>query len=321
MNFTDWLILNQYNGDIVKAIESLRPSTDYVKDYIFPVAMAFASAFFGGVSAVYINRRQELQKIARDNLVTSIQAINLAHDCLTNLISIKTNYINIDSDEPLVRFGRFTTIVTKSDDVRFNNSSLYFIQQIPTANKNIIESVIWMVRHRILRMKIITPSSEELRGTWRNTVRIGTMFGNYNEAMSLLKFRNELNEQVKDKILMHGHGHGHGHELSFEEVQRILDKKLCTGIIDMTETCIALIDHLIIEFYHFLLEFPAVAESNIELSRVREWGRVPTYENKQETFLKCLEPIKQPDFKKFFAYTGMTEQEAREKYTFKSWFG
>lgn len=48
MNFTDWLILNQYNGDIVKAIESLRPSTDYVKDYIFPVAIAFASAFLVG---------------------------------------------------------------------------------------------------------------------------------------------------------------------------------------------------------------------------------------------------------------------------------
>ncbi|HDX8483129.1 TPA: hypothetical protein RQN45_005233 [Klebsiella oxytoca] len=316
MNFTDWLILNQYNGDIVKAIESLRPSTDYVKDYIFPVAIAFASAFFGGVSAVYINRRQELQKIARDNLMTSIQAIILAHDCLNNLVSIKTNYLNIDSDEPLIRFSQFTTIITKFDNITFNSNSLYFIRQIPTANKNLIESFIWKVKHRILRMKIKNPSSEDLRGTWRNTVRVSAMFGNYNEAMSLLKFRNELNEQVKDKVLMYGHGD----DIAFEEVQHILGKKLCTGIIDITETCIALIDHLIVEFYHFLLEFPAVAESNIELGRVREWGRVPTYENKQEIFLKCLEPIKQPDFKKFFAYTGMTEQEARVKYTFKSWF-
>ena len=39
-----------------------------------------------------------------------------------------------------------------------------------------------------------------------------------------------------------------------------------------------------------------------------------------EAFLKCMEPIMKPDFKKFLAYTGMSEQEARDKYTFKSWF-
>ncbi|HHL2528105.1 TPA: hypothetical protein ACQ317_004047 [Yersinia enterocolitica] len=266
MIFTEWLILHQYNGDIVKAIESLRPSTDYLKDYVFPVAMAFASAFFGGLSAIYINRRQELQKIARDNLVTSIQAVALAQDCLSNLVSIKANYLKIDSDEPLIRACEFITIITKFDDVTFNTNSLYFIRQIPTANKKLIESLMWKIKHRILRMKIKTPPSEELRGTWRNSVRVGAMFGNYNETMGLLRYRNELNEQVKDKFSKYGD------EPTLEHIQITLGKKLCGGFIDITETSIALIDHVIVELYHFLLEFPIVAESNIELSRVREWG-------------------------------------------------
>lgn len=313
MTFTDWLILNQYNSDIVKAIESLRPTADYVKDYVFPIAMAFASAFFGGLSAVYINRKQELQKIARDNLVTSIQAIALAQDCLSNLVSIKTNYLNIDSDEPLIRASNVTTIITKFDDVTFQTNTLYFIRQIPTANKKILESLKWKFKHRILRMQIKTPSSEELRRTWRNSVRVGAMFGNYNKAMGMLRYRNILNEQVKDKVSIYSD------TLTLEQVQIAIGKKLCGGFIDITESSIALIDHVMIELYHFLLEFPAIAESNIELSRVREWGGIPTYENKQKAFLKCMEPIKKPDFKKFFAYTGMSEQEARDKYTFKSW--
>lgn len=312
MTFTDWLILNQHTGDIAKAIESLRPTTDYVKDYVFPVTMAFASAFLGGVSAVYINKKQELKNITRDNLVTSIQAVALAQDCLNNLVSIKTNYLKIDSDEPLIRAANFTTIITTFDNVTFNTNSLYFIRQIPTANKSLFESIFWKIKHRVFRMKIKTPSPKELRGTWRNTVRVGAMFRNYNEAMGMLRFRNELNEQVKDKVSLYG-------ELSLGRMRIALGKRLCAGFIDITESSIALIDHVMVELHNFLSEFPAIAESNIELSRVREWGGVPTYVNTQDAFLKCMEPIKKPDFKKFYDYTGMSEKEAQDKYTFKSW--
>jgi len=313
MTIIDFLIMNQKTDAIVKAIEALRPTTNYVKDYIFPMALAFSSAFLGGLSAVYINKRQEQQRIARDNLVTSIQAISLAQDCLSRLVSIKSNYLKIDSDEPLVRAGAFTTIVTKFEEVEFSTNGLYFIRSIPTKNKSFLESGAWKIKHRILLMKVKIPSPEELRKTWRNVLRVSTMFGNYNEAMGLLRFRNELSEQVKERILPHGE------ELLIGQVEAILGKSLCAGYVDITESSIALIDHLIIELHHFLLEFPAIATSNIDLSRVREWGGVPTYENKQEAYLKCLKPIIQPDFSNFFTYTGMSKEEAQARYTFKSW--
>ncbi|CNI06580.1 nuclear transport factor 2 family protein [Yersinia massiliensis] len=314
MTITDFLIMNQNTDAIVEAIESLRPTTDYAKDYLFPVALAFGSAFFGGLSAVYINKIQGLQRIARDNLVTSIQAVALAQDCISHLVSIKANYIDIDSDEPLARAMAFATIVTKFEDVTFSTNGLYFIRSIPTANKTCFESIAWKIKHRILKMKVKTPSPEELRKTWRNSVRVGAMFGNYNEAMGLLRFRNELSEQVKEKIPLDSNG------LTLEKFQIILGHKLCGGYVDITESSIALIDNLIVEFHHFLLEFPAIAASNIELSRIREWGGIPTYENKQESYLKCLEPIIKPDFSKFSTYTGMSEQDAKKRYMFKSWY-
>ncbi|MCD1125635.1 hypothetical protein LPW36_06380 [Jinshanibacter sp. LJY008] len=131
--------------------------------------------------------------------------------------------------------------------------------------------------------------------------------------MGLLRFRNELSEQVKEKIS------NYEETLSLGQTQLILGKKLCAGYVDITEYSISLIDHLIIEFHHFLLEFPAIATSNIELNRVREWGSIPTYENKQKAYLKCLKPTITPNFSKFFPYTGMSEEEAKVRYTFKSW--
>lgn len=314
MIITDFFMMNQPTDAIVKAIESLRPTTDYVKDYIFPVALAFGSAFLGGLSAVYINKKQDQQKVTRDNLVTSIQTVALAQDCLSTLVSIKANYLDIDSDEPLKRASAFPTLITKFDEVTFNTSSLYFIRPIPTENKKLLESIMWIIKHRILRMKIKIPLPEEIRGTWRNSVRVGAMFGNYNELMGLLTFRNELNEQVKEKLS------SHGDELRFDLVKIALGNKLCGGYVDVTEKSIALIDHLIVEFHKFLLEFPPIATSNIKLSRVREWGGVPTYENKQEAYLKCLSPITKPDFSKFFPYTGMSKEEAEKHYTFGSFF-
>ncbi|HID8494851.1 TPA: hypothetical protein ACXI1U_002451 [Serratia marcescens] len=141
-------MMNQSTDAIVRAIESLRPTADYVKDYIFPVTLAFGSALLGGLSAVYINKKQDQQKVTRDNLVTSIELVALAQDCLSSLVSIKANYLNIDSDDPLTRARNFPTIISTFEEVKFSTGSLYFIRPIPTENKKILESIIWITKHR-----------------------------------------------------------------------------------------------------------------------------------------------------------------------------
>ncbi|HID9654545.1 TPA: hypothetical protein ACXJN2_001587 [Serratia marcescens] len=314
MIITNFLMMNQSTDAIVRAIESLRPTADYVKDYIFPVTLAFGSALLGGLSAVYINKKQDQQKVTRDNLVTSIELVALAQDCLSSLVSIKTNYLNIDSDDPLTRARNFPTIISTFEEVKFNTGSLYFIRPIPTENKKILESIIWITKYRILRMKVKIPPAEKLRRTWRNSVRIGAMFGNYNQVMGLLAYRNRVSEEVKEIVSSHKDG------IKPDDAQEILGDKLCGGYVDITQSCVSLIDHLIIEFHHFLLEFPSIATSNIKLSRVREWGGVPSYENKQEAYLNCLKPIIKPDYSKFFPYTGMSKEQAEKHYTFGSWF-
>ncbi|MCM7771510.1 hypothetical protein M8S83_05245 [Enterobacter asburiae] len=80
---------------LAKAIVSLQPPSDYIKDYVFPIALAFFSALLGGMSAIYINHKQELKNITKSNFVAANETFVKAHECLNNLIAIKTNYEHI----------------------------------------------------------------------------------------------------------------------------------------------------------------------------------------------------------------------------------
>lgn len=301
---------------IAKAIEALQPKPDYLKDYAFPALMMFCSALLGGVVALRISKAQELQRITRDNFSTSLQAFILAHECLNNLVAIKSNYVDkITWDEPLYRALAIPTMLAKLDEVKFSSTGFYFIRGMPTANKGRIEFACWWLKHRLLRMEVKRPPTAEIAHTWRNTVRISCMFENYNQIMMFLRVRNEISEHIKEPLSRVDTSNMQ----SFEELPKVIGHVLTGKFVSITELTISLTDHVIKELHSFLMEFPDIAESNIELSRIREWGKLPRYENEKEVFKKCLEPIVKPDFQRVAAYTGGTEEEIRKQYTFKDW--
>lgn len=301
---------------LAKAIVSLQPSPDYMKDYVFPITLAFFSALLGGMSAIYINRKQELKNITKDNFVAANETFVKAHGCLNNLIAIKANYKHITFDEPLYRAFAYPTMLVKKDEVIFNPSTLYFIRPIPTANKPFPQNLIWHIKHRILKIEVPSPPPEELLYTWRNVVRISSMFGNYNQIMELLVTRNELNQIAKEKAREIGDISNHQ---TFLELPKILGRPLCGGFIDVTEQVIALTDHVIIELHKFMMEFSTIASSNIELKRIREWGGLPIYTNQQPLFLETIRPMAKPDFERLAAYVGIPVEEAIARYTYRDW--
>lgn len=152
------------------------------------------------MSAIYINRKQELRNIAKENFIAANKTYTDAHECLNNLVAIKTNYCDINSTEPLQRAINFPTMILKTDELKFNASALYFIRTIPTANKSLYEKLKWNIKHRFFKIKVPQPAIDETMYSWRNSARISAMFSNYNQAMSLLVARNTLSEQVKESI-------------------------------------------------------------------------------------------------------------------------
>jgi len=300
---------------LAKAIVSLQPSSDYIKDYVFPIALAFFSALLGGMSAIYINHKQELKNITKSNFVAANETFVKAHECLNNLIAIKTNYEHITFDEPLYRAFAYPTMIVKRDEVTFSASTLYFIRVIPTANKPFFEKLAWNIKHRLLKIKVPSPPTDELMYSWRNVVRISSMFNNYNQIMEFLVIRNQLSEITKEKARTLDLTDCH----TFTKLPKILGQQLCGGFVDITEQAIALTDHVIIELHKFLLEFPAIATSNIELNRIKEWGRLPTYSNEQLKFLKTIQPLAKPNFERLAAYVGISEEEAKARYSYRDW--
>ncbi|BBR59359.1 MULTISPECIES: hypothetical protein [unclassified Klebsiella] len=301
---------------IANAIAALKPAPDYLKDYWLPIFTMFCSALLGGLVAIRINRGQELQRTAKDNFATANQTFILAHECLNNLIAIKSNYAgNITWGEPLYRAIAYPTVLAKLEEVAFTATGFYFIRAEPTANKSLFEKTSRWVKYRLLRMKPKAPNPDAIAMTWRNTVRISSMFGNYNQVMMYLRARNEIGEWVKEPLSRMDFGN----KQSFLELPEIIGAPMTAKYVSITELTIALTDHVIKELYSFLMNFPDIAESNIELSRIRDWGTLPRYKNDKPLFLKCLEPTPAPDFAKLAKYTGLSVEEAQKRHSFSDW--
>ncbi|HDC4536581.1 TPA: DUF1216 domain-containing protein [Enterobacter asburiae] len=301
---------------IAKAIAALQPKTDYLKDYVFPAIMMFCSALLGGLAALRINKTQEIQRITRENFSASIQVFVLAHECLNNLVAIKSNYVDkLTWDEPIYRASAYPTMLAKLDEVKFSSTTLYFIRGMPTANKAVKDAFIWWFKHKLLRMEIKRPPSKQIANTWRNTVRVSSMFDNYNQVMMFIRTRNEISEQVRELMA----NVDTGSMKTFTELPDVIGKILTGRFVSVTELTIALTDHVIKELYSFMMEFPEIAESNIELSRIRDWGKLPRYENEKALFKKCLQPIIEPNFERVGLYIGCSAEEARMLCTFSDW--
>lgn len=133
--------------------------------------------------------------------------------------------------------------------------------------------------------------------------------------MMFLRVRNEISEQIKEPLSKVDTSNMQ----KFVELPEIIGHVLTGKFVSITELTISLTDHVIKELHSFLMEFPDIAESNIELSRIREWGKLPRYENDKELFKKCLQPIVKPNFQRVAVYTGGTEEEVSKLCTFKDW--
>lgn len=68
-----------------------------------------------------------------------------------------------------------------------------------------------------------------------------------------------------------------------------------------------------------MLEFTPIAESNIELDRIKEWGKLPVYHNNKPAFLKLLKPTVKPDADAIGSYLGIDKEEAETTYNYSNW--
>lgn len=310
---------------IAQSILELKQNSDTVKDYLFPVLMSFFSALLGGLCAYYFNQRQERNKNEKENFSVATKIFTSALTALNQLIGIKANYCNLHSTDPIMRALSFPAMILGEDKFSVDLSSMSFIKNIPTANKSIYVRWNEYIKHNILKRKRNHPSDEEMSKSWRNYNRLGACVNNYNYIMDLLKTRSMLDIEIKEKLtdkhteLCQEYPMG-GMSLPINVILETIDYNSLAKYIDLTEKIICLTDNVLKELDSFVVEFPKIAESNIELSKVGRGVKIIAVKNKRPMYLTCMKPVVPPDFTIISQITGMSIEEARNRYTFSDWY-
>ena len=90
------------------------------------------------------------------------------------------------------------------------------------------------------------------------------------KKLKSLIVRNQLDSDLKKRLSNIASKDKPVFEIKLDEIKKEIGASELSKYIDLTESIVALIDYLIREIDSFIMEFPKVAESNIELSKVNK---------------------------------------------------
>lgn len=300
---------------IAQAILATKQDADTFKDYIFPVLMAFCSAFVGGVVAYRFNLRQERirEERAKFSTVSKLQLIMMS--CLNDLIAIKVNnFIDMQTDNPIQRTMSVGAILSNSRPVDFDFSTLSFIKSIPTANLPLTQQLLNFLKYRVMRCSRVVPSAVEVGKSWRNLNRLVACIGNFNYIFTILEERNVLRREVEDKL----HSANLSSRFTHEQLLGVVEEHKLIKLVDLTEMLFALTEFIINELHSFVKEFPEIAESNIELSLVGGGGLLRFSSDGRPLFERALNPILKPNYRILSEFMGASVEELIQRYTFQN---
>lgn len=305
---------------LAKSVIEANQQVNPFKDYIFPVALSFFSAVMGGYIAIHINNKQEASKAEKEKFNNSMRLMFQVVESINNLVAIKSNYRHIDTSNPYLRAWSFPEILLKLRRLEIDLSDLSFIKEVQTCNFSVYENIKSFINKKIFRKKVKRPSELELGKSWRNFSRLSAMISNYNLIVYHIDKRNVQDDEARKKVhdFMKVKKIADG---SFESaIHSCLTDKEIFNLIDLTELTISLIDHVIKEMDSFVREFPEIAESNIEISKLRVGKKIIRYNNDRPAYTEMLIKTIEPDYSVLASIFGGDIELIKKRYTLVEWY-
>ncbi len=229
---------------LVAAIEGLKPTTDYFKEYVMPIITIFVStgisAWLAYKIAKYSNENAERFKFEKQKITIANTFILQAESCLQNLISIKQNYVTRLTNNPFQRMNEFPAIV---------------ITNKKRQNLNIADLV------------FLNSNSKDDKSQWSQINLINLMFENYDTAIDLLERRSLKKEELNRRLLEHVDP---SQMVGFSDVRKVIDDQSFTFLIQTTEQLIVLVDDLMLMLNDFLIEFPKLVSKKVDRELIGE---------------------------------------------------
>lgn len=273
---------------IAVAIEGLKEESNPFKDYVFPVVMAFFSSVLGAFTAYFTLLHQDKNKIQKDRVHSLNDWILTAQGMLSNLISIKSQYADGLTNDPIQRTMHTRSIIKNHKSIDKDIASLAFI--VPN--------------------KKDTPSHGI---KWRQISKIPMMVENYNLILDMWAKRIELDRPIKEKIakdydLIAG-------SVTPEQIFQSIEPSEFTILVDITEKSIKYTDDLIVEINDFLVNIPKIGKSLINEKHTKAYGPIISFSSETNPHLqRWIRKLEDVDYSILAALFGKTEEEVRKEY-------
>jgi hypothetical protein len=234
--------------DIVDAINNLRQPSDVLKDYVIPIGVPFFSSLVGWMAGYWSFHYQEYVHMERGKVDAVNKWMILMLEARTELFSIKSNYYESLTDEPVQRMNAFPQLLAfKPKYITAAAVDLFFI--VPK------------------REKVLNEYSKILDPLWLSHV-----ISNYNLLQDLIIERNRVDGEVRSIILNDYSANGAAVYVSFDEILSSVGRKNFIHLFELTERVIILLDDLIEEFSDYIKYFPQKVANKINKKAVKGYA-------------------------------------------------
>ncbi len=253
---------------LISAIESLKPTENIFKDYIYPMVAPFLSTLFGA----WAGYTASVKKQSRDNEVQKLQSLNKlllhAESNFRSLEAIKDNYSNTIDSSPL-RGMSFGPLVLDYEKANTDLSNLVFLTKAFDNNiKNISKN----------------------RLAFNNLYRIKQIFHNFNQVMAIWNQRNVEVKPIFEKLRSEAVA-GVVEGIDINDLFKKINKEDIAVVCHLTENALKLTDVGLKELLGLMQELPDLAKSCFKRKFLKEEGGILSYLNEPSITGKILKKV------------------------------
>ena len=260
---------------LVKAIESIKPEDNLIRDYLYPIVLAFVSAVMGSLLGYYVILKRAQDEAEKVKIDATNKLLLEAIDCFHDLEAIKGNYLGKLTDKPAQRLVCVPPILMHHRPSNPEFSGMYYLAK--NASK--------FFKNRTL---------QETQDSFANIPRIKLVFGNYNTALEMWKTRNELVIPVFEAIVT-GNSKTGVANVSFDDMVSSTSHVKIAQLIDLNEKVLSLTDELLADFMRLMVELPKISEKLISKKVMEKYGGVfkPKFSPETEAIVSNRVPVNQ----------------------------
>ncbi|MEG1090060.1 MAG: hypothetical protein RSE38_01975 [Acinetobacter sp.] len=233
--------------------------TNIFKDYAMPIIVVALSALTAYFIAIRGYQYQESYKNEKAKADTLNHIILKMQGMQANLIATKQNYFNQLETNPI---QRAVNVPPMSASFDYESINLNELTQLLYAKKRDIEKYPWF-----------------------NIASFVATIGNYNQFIELVRYRNELDKEVKPLLapLM-----ATGGKIHVTLIAHAMGPMLTMRYVDITEKLITIIDDLLITTNDFMFNFSAMAAESLNKKYLKNYIYLQGYQNNSENFYEIV---------------------------------